>query len=85
MEPGVEPIGVAKSGQAAPGFEQGVLDDVPSELGVPDDHAGGRVESREGRAGQHGEGVMIALPCPLDEAPLVHGLPLVRARRTWPR
>ena len=91
MEPGVELIGIAKSGQVSPGFQQGLLDDVPSELDVPDDHPGGRVQARDRGASQHGEGVMIAPPCPLDEAPLVHVCPSFvrdapgRADRVWRR
>ena len=76
---------VAQPRQIPPGPEQGVLDHVLGKLAVPEDQAGGGVQARDGVAGQHGEGVMIAPPCPLDERPLVHGLPFVRARPTWSR
>ncbi len=77
MEPGVEPVGVAKSRQVSPGPDQRLLDRVPRELAVPEDQPGGRVQPRDGAAGEHGEGVMIAPPCPLDELSLLHG----RSRR----
>jgi hypothetical protein len=72
MEPGIEPIRVAKPGQVAPGANERVLDRVARELTVAEDQPGGGVEPDNGRAGQRGEGVMIAMPCPLDEVPLRH-------------
>ena len=73
VEPGVEPVRVAQPGQIAPGSDEGILDRVSRELAVPEDEAGGSVQPREGSAGDHGKGVMIALPRSLDETTLVHG------------
>ena len=71
-EPGIEPIGVAEPGQVAPGAEEAVLDRVMREIRVPEDQSGRCVQPRDGRAGERGEGVMIAPLCPLDEVSLVH-------------
>ena len=73
MEPGVEPVRVAETGQVAPGADERLLDRVARELRVPEDEAGGRVQPREGRVDERGEGVMIAPPRSLDEPSLVHG------------
>ena len=72
MQPGVEPLGIAKSGQIPPGVQQRVLDRVSRELAVPKNQSGGSVQPRDGRASEHREGVMIAPLCLLDETPLVH-------------
>jgi hypothetical protein len=73
MQPGVEPIGLAKPGEVAPGSDQAILDRVACELGVPEDEAGGAVQPHDGSARELGEGVMIAIPRSLDEPSLVHG------------
>jgi hypothetical protein len=80
MKPAVEGRHVAQRGQVPPAPDQRVLDRVPREVVVPDDQAGGRVQARDGRAGQHREGVMIAPLRSLDETPLVHGRPRLRRR-----
>jgi hypothetical protein len=36
---------------------------------------GDGLQPRDGRADQRGERILIALACPLDEIPLVHGHP----------
>ena len=69
---GVEPLGIAKSGQVSPGVQQCVLDRVSRELAVPEDQSGRSVQPRDGSASEYGEGVMIASLCLLDETPLVH-------------
>jgi hypothetical protein len=73
VEPGIEAVRIAQPGQVPPGSDEGVLDRVSRELAVPEDQAGGSVQPRDGRAGQHREGVMIALPRSLDETSLIHG------------
>ena len=73
MQPGVEPIRVAETGQVAPGADECLLDRVARELRVPKDQASGRVQPREGRVDESGEGVMIAPPRAFDELSLVHG------------
>ena len=73
MDPGVEPLGIAKSRQVAPGPDQRLLDGVARELRVPEDQAGRRVQPRKRRVDELGEGVMIALPRAFDEHSLVHG------------
>lgn len=35
--------------------------------------AGGPVQPRDGRAGKHREGILVAFLCPLYEVSLVHG------------
>ena len=72
VEPGVEPVRVAKPRQVAPGADEGLLDRVARELRVPENQAGGRVQPRERRVDERGEGVMIALPRAFDEHSLVH-------------
>ena len=73
MEPGVEPIRVAEARQVAPGPDQSLLDRVARELRVPKDEASCRVQPREGRVDELGEGVMIAPLRAFDELSLVHG------------
>ena len=86
-QPGVELVRVAKRRQVPPGADEPFLDRVARELRVPEDQSGGRVQPGDGRAGERGEGVMIALPRPFDEVPLVHDSPrCVRGRSvalTW--
>ena len=72
MQPGVEPVGIAKSRQVPPGADESVLDRVACELGVPEDEASHLVQPHDRRAGEVREGVMIALRCSLDEMSLVH-------------
>ena len=74
-QPGVELVGVAKRRQVPPGADEAFLDGVARELRVAEDQAGGCVQPRDGRAGERGEGVMIALLCPFDEVSLVHDSP----------
>ncbi len=78
--PGLEPIGIAQRRQIAPRAHEPVLDRVSREFVVPEDQSGGRVQPRDERTGQHGEGVMIASLCSLDELSLVHGPPSVCRR-----
>ena len=73
MQPCVEPIRVAKARQVAPSPDQRLLDRVARELRVPKDEASGRVQPREGRVDELGEGVMIAPLRASDELSLVHG------------
>jgi len=74
-QPGVELVGVAKRRQVPPCADESILDRVSRELRVPEDQPGGRVQPRDGRAGERGEGVMIAPLCPFDEVSLVHDSP----------
>jgi hypothetical protein len=73
VEPGVEPIRITKSGEIAPGPDQPLLDRVACELRVAEDEAGRLVQPHDSPSGELGEGVVIALPCLLDEPSLVHG------------
>ena len=79
VEPGIEPARIAKPAQVLPCPERRLLDRVARELWVPKDQSGRRVQSREVRADEHAEGLMIALACPLDETRLVHAAPRVAA------
>ncbi len=72
MEPGIEPVRVAKPGQIPPGADEGFLDRVAGKLAVPEDQPRSRVETGDRRARKRGEGVMIAPPRSLDEFPLIH-------------
>ena len=89
MEPGVESVGIAKLREIPPRPDEAFLDRVACELRVPEDEAGGLVQPHDGRAGELGEGVMIASPRPFHEPSLVHGRPCVRSapsrRRLLPR
>ena len=83
MEPGIKPVRVAQTGQVAPGADERFLDRVARELRVPEDEAGRRVQPREGRVDELGEGVMIAPLGTSDELSLVHGrLDCSRPRRS---
>lgn len=73
MKPRVEPIGVAQAGQASPRPDVRLLNRVRGELPIPEDQSRGCVQPCGARANEHGEGVMIAFPGPLDEDSLVHG------------
>ena len=72
MQPGFEPIGVAKPRQVPPGGDQGVLDRVSREFAIPEDEPGCGIQSRDGPANELRVGVMIAPLRPFDETPLVH-------------
>jgi len=72
VQPGVEPIGIAQPGQVPPGTDEGLLDGVASELRVPKDEAGRRVEAGEPGVDELGERGLIAAPRALDELSLVH-------------
>src|SRR5690349_1988723 len=84
MEPGVEAVDIAQRRQVAPAPDHRLLDGVARELAVAEDQASGRVQPRDGRADEHGEGVMIATLRSLDESPLVHGRLRTSARPRWP-
>jgi hypothetical protein len=76
VEPGLEPVRIAKRRKVTPGSDETLLNRVSRELVVPEDQSGCRVQPRDERAGKHGKGVMIASPRSLDELSLVHGHPL---------
>ena len=76
MEPGIEPVQVAKARKVSPGTNQGLLNRVSSELRVPNDQSSGCVQPHDGQVNELREGVMIAAPGPFDETSLVHVLPL---------
>ena len=73
VQPGIEPVRVAQPGQVPPRSDHRLLDGIARELCVPEDEPSGRVQPREGRADEHGEGVMIAPPRLVHERSLVHG------------
>jgi hypothetical protein len=60
MRPGLEAIGIAKAGKIPPRPDQRLLDGIPGQLWIPKDEPGGPAEAPDQRAGEHGEGVMIA-------------------------
>ena len=71
MEPGIEPVRIAETGQVAPGADERFLDRVARELRVAEDEPGCRVQPRETPVDQQGEGVMIASLCSCDGFSLV--------------
>jgi hypothetical protein len=73
MHPGVEPIRVAQARKITPGSDEGLLHRVAGDLAIAGDEAGGRVQSRCGSSGEHGEGFAIASLGSFHERPLVHG------------
>ncbi len=72
VQPGIESLRFAKSGQVPPGSHQCLLDSVSCELRVPEDETGNSVESDKSVAGEHGKGVMIASPRSHDQLLLLH-------------
>src|SRR4029079_6642150 len=84
MKPGVEPVDVAQRRQVPPASDHRLLDGVSRELTIAEDQASGRVQPRDGPAGEHGEGVMIATLRSLDQSSLVHGRLRTSARPRWP-
>src|SRR4029079_7775737 len=84
MKPGVETVDVAQRRQVPPASDHRLLDGVSRELTIAEDQASGSVQPRDGPAGEHGEGVMIATVRSLDESSLVHGRLRTSARPRWP-
>jgi hypothetical protein len=73
VQPGLEPLRIAKTRQVAPGADECLLDRVARELRVPKDEAGGRVQPRESDVDEFGKGVMIASLRSCNGVSLVHG------------
>lgn len=73
MEPTVETIRIAQSGQVSPCPDERFLDCVAGELPIPKDQPCGCVQSSDTRVNELGKGVMIASPGPLHECSLIHG------------
>ena len=67
MEPGVEPLRVAKAGEVLPGSDVSLLNRVTCEFRVPEDQPGCRVQPHDRPVDKLGEGVMIALLRSIDE------------------
>ncbi len=82
MQPGVEPVRVAKPGQIAPRADEGVLDGVARELRITDHEPRGPIQADRRATRERGEGVVIAPSRLLDEASLVHRSPRCSAP-TW--
>jgi hypothetical protein len=79
VEPSVEAINVAKSGQVPPAPDERLLDGVLCSIGISKDETGRGIQPADRGACQHGEGVMIAFPGSLHEFPL-HASPSASAR-----
>ena len=76
MQPGVEPVEVAKPSQVAPGEDEGLLNRIIGEIAVAQ-HELGNVEQATDRFGCEGcERIAIASACSLDQIS-PHGSPLV--------
>jgi hypothetical protein len=60
MDPGLETIRIAETGQVPPRSDHRLLDGIPGQLRIPEDEPGGPAESPDQRAGERGKGVMIA-------------------------
>jgi hypothetical protein len=67
MEPGVEPIGIAKTPEIAPGPDQGVLDGVLCGIPVAEDPPRDRVQAVVCRNREGLEGLVVAPLRALDE------------------
>ena len=78
VEPGVEAIGIAQTGQIPPAPDERLLDGVLRTVGILEDETSRGVQSTDRGACQHGEGVMIAFPSSLHEVSL-HDRPRPRA------
>lgn len=83
MEPSVERTRVAQPGQVSPSPDERFLDRVGGKLSISENQPRGCVQPCDARADELGEGVMIALPGPLHESPLVHGCLSVPAQPIW--
>ena len=75
VEPGVEPVGIAKGPEIPPGLGERLLDGVLGLVGIAQDQPGGAIEPADRGEGERVEGVEIAPTCPLHEFPLRHALP----------
>src|SRR3954447_8830236 len=73
VEPSVKSMRITETTQVPPGADECLLDRVARELRVSKDQSGCRVQPREGRVDESGEGVMIAPLRAFDELSLVHG------------
>ena len=82
-EPGIEPIGFPKLREIPPGSDQALLDRVACELRVAEDEPRRLIQPHDSRAGELGEGVMIASLRALHEPSLVHGRLVLSARPWW--
>jgi hypothetical protein len=60
------------AGMSAPGTDQGFLNRILGQVRVAEDQPGGCVQPSDGTVDERGEGVMIAMPGPVDELPLIH-------------
>ena len=83
LKPGIEPVRIAQDRQIPPCPNESFLDRVLREGAVAEDESSHGLQPRDGRAGKHGEGVMIAPAGSFDEFPLVHGH--LASRPLWPR
>jgi hypothetical protein len=83
MEPGLEAIGIAQSGETAPGGQQGLLGRILGACVVAEDQPGDDIEPADRDASQLTERVVIARHRPLHEIPLHPGLHW--ARPGWSR
>ena len=73
-QPRLELGRVAQTRQALPGSQQGLLDGIASEVGVPQRQPRDTVHPGQGVSSQRRERLPITLPGPLHERS-VHGLP----------
>ena len=78
---GFEPIRVAELADVPPGDDQGCLDGVLGDIGVPKDAGGNRHASVSGGPGERVERITVPLLCAVDECGLHVTLTIVRAGR----
>ena len=67
LQPGVEPVRIAETGQLTPGDHQRLLNGVLGPSDIPEDPLGDRHEPVAVRPGQDGECIPVPLPRLLDE------------------
>src|SRR4029079_18378074 len=70
VEPRLEPIRIAETGQGSPCVDERILGGVFRGRVIPDDLARGYVQRPDGPRRQLGERVMVACHRPLDRLPL---------------
>ena len=74
MQPGIEPLWVAKGREVAPRSDEGVLDGVLRPVGIPKNQPSRGIEAVDRRASEFSKGVAVASPRTLHELSL-HACP----------
>ena len=81
MEPGIEPVRVAESGQVAPGDDERLLQRILRSIDVAQDPVAEREQAAEPSADQVGERLAVAVSCRFDEI-VIHSVPILDVAAT---